>query len=70
MLLLILGPNLGIRVWKLKEEAVFSENGDWTGCVDRVWCEGFSFFLKTGAKVYLYTTTNHLTHDTRAARNC
>jgi hypothetical protein len=25
MLVLILGPNLGIRVWKLKEEAVFSE---------------------------------------------
>jgi len=32
------------------------KNGDWTGCVDRVWCEGFLFFLKTGAKVHLYTT--------------
>jgi hypothetical protein len=32
------------------------KSGDWTGCVDRIWCEGFSFFLKTGAKVLLITT--------------
>jgi hypothetical protein len=33
------------------------KNGDWTGCVDRVWCEGFSFFKKPTMKTYLYTTS-------------
>jgi hypothetical protein len=62
MLLLILGPNLGIRVWKLKEEAVFSENGDWTGCVDRVWCKDFRFFKKRVRKcTYILLTCVHAT---------
>jgi hypothetical protein len=38
------------------------KSGDWTGCVDGVWCEGFSFFFKTGAKVHLYTTAVIMHH--------